>query len=444
MAGGRQDVKPRRRPRRFDAVGVGIGPFNLSLAALLGPTGFKARFFERNVAFQWHPGLLFPESTIQVSYLKDLVTLADPTSRFSFLAFLHAKKRFYRFINTAQARVHRVEFNQYMQWVASQLDNVEFNAEVEAVHLKEDHFEVRLSDRTLSTKNLVLGTGLVPNIPTWARPYLGRLLFHSIDYLDHPLDVTGKVVAVVGGGQSGAEVVFHLLRDSERLPKQLVWISSRGNFLPLDESPFTNELFTPAYSDYFFGLSAEQRELLLSEQRLASDGVSEALLQRIYNRLYELEFLAGRDDAPAGAGQGPNRPARMMPGQEVVDLRAGDQGCELMLRSRWGGSQAIRTDLVVLATGFGYELPEAMRPLADRLSWDRDGFSVRADFSIAWEGPADLRIYAQDAARHMRGVADPNLSLMAWRSAIIANSLLGRTVYDVAGESSAFDFDDDR
>jgi lysine N6-hydroxylase len=68
---------------------------------------------------------------------------------------------------------------------------------------------------------------------------------------------------------------------------------------------------------------------------------------------------------------------------------------------------------------------------------------VRSDFSIEWDGPPGLHIYAQNAARHMRGVADPNLSLMAWRSAVIANSLLGRTVYDVNGESSAFDFDRD-
>lgn len=423
----------------FDAIGVGIGPFNLSLAALLAPTSLHARFFERNAEFQWHPGLLFPEATIQVSYLKDLVTLADPTSRYSFLAFLHAKKRFYRFINTGQARVHRLEFNQYLQWVAGQLDNVEFGAEVRKVCLEADHFSVRLPDRTLSTTNLVLGTGLVPNIPLWARPYLGRELFHSIDYLDHPFDVTGKLVAVVGGGQSGAEVVFHLLRDNERLPMQLMWISSRGNFLPLDESPFTNELFTPAYSDYFFGLSREQRDLLLGEQRLASDGVSEALLQRIYNRLYELEFFERRDVGNDG-GQGTNRLARLMPGQDVVDLRPGAPGCELVLRSRWGDAQRVRADIVVLATGFAYDLPEAMRPLADRLSWDRDGFPVRADFSIVWDGPANLRIYAQDAARHMRGVADPNLSLMAWRSAIIANSLLGKTAYEVAGESSAIDF----
>jgi lysine N6-hydroxylase len=252
--------------------------------------------------------------------------------------------------------------------------------------------------------------------------------------------ITGKLVAVVGGGQSGAEVVFHLLRDNERLPMQLMWISSRGNFLPLDDSPFTNELFTPAYSDYFFGLSREQRDLLLGEQGLASDGVSEALLQRIYNRLYELDFFERQDQASDGGGQSANRLARLIPGQEVVDLRPGAPGCELVLRSRWGDPQRVRADIVVLATGFAYDLPEAMRPLSDRLSWDRDGFVVRADFSIVWDGPANLQIYAQDAARHMRGVADPNLSLMAWRSAMIANSLLGKTAYEVEGESSALDF----
>jgi lysine N6-hydroxylase len=99
----------------------------------------------------------------------------------------------------------------------------------------------------------------------------------------------------------------------------------------------------------------------------------------------------------------------------------------------------VRADVIVLGTGSSYGLPEAMQPLASQLSWDRDGFPVRADFSVEWDGPPGLRIYAQDAARNMRGVADPNLSLMAWRSAIIANSLVGRQVYDVTGESSVFD-----
>lgn len=414
----------------LDAVGVGAGPFNLSLAALLAPTSFNARFFDRSPDFQWHPGLLFPEAILQVSYLKDLVTLVDPTSQYSFLAFLRAHKRLYRFINRTEIRVSRKEFNQYLQWAAGRLPNVEFGAEVRGVALDQQSFSVQVDRRTIRTKNVVLGTGLVPNVPPWAGPHLGDVVFHSNDYLLHPIDATGRVVAVVGGGQSGAEVVWHLLQDLAHLPAQLVWISHRANFLPLDESPFTNELFNPVYSDYFFGLTPEQRDTLLAEQKLASDGVSPVLLQRVYDRLYDLEFLE-----PAG------RRVRLLPGNEVVGMQHGSSGCDLNLRDRWGASRTVRADVIVLGTGYNYALPEAMQPLANQLSWDRDGFPVRADFSIEWDGPPELRIYAQDAARHMRGIADPNLSLMAWRSAIIANSLLGRQVYDVSGESSVFDLD---
>jgi lysine N6-hydroxylase len=410
-----------------DAIGIGAGPFNLSLAALLAPTGFNARFFDRNPEFEWHPGLLLPEATIQVSYLKDLVTLVDPTSPYSFLAFLRAKKRLYRFINRSPP-VSRKEFNQYLHWVAGRLPNVEFGAEVREVTIDGPNFSVRLDGRVLRTTNIVLGTGLVPNVPPWARSHLGDRVFHSNDYLRHPIDATDRRVAVVGGGQSGAEVVWHLLLDLAHLPAELVWISQRPNFLPLDESPFTNELFNPVYSDYFFSLPAERREVLLAEQKLASDGISQGLLQRIYDRLYDLEFLE-----PAG------RRVRLMPGHEVMDMTHTAEGCDLGLRDRSGITRTVRADVIVLGTGYSYDLPQAMQPLATRIRWDRDGFPVRADFSVEWDAPPGLRIYAQDAARHMRGVADPNLSLMAWRSAIIANSLLGRELYDVTGESSVFD-----
>src|SRR3979411_270313 len=161
----------------LDAIGVGAGPFNLSLAALLAPTGFKARFFDKNDGFEWHPGLLFPEATIQVSFLKDLVTLVDPTSPYSFLAFLRARKRLYRFINRS-GNVSRLEFNQYLQWAAGRLPNVEFGAEVREVAIDEQAFAVQLDGRVVRTTNIVLGTGLVPNVPAWARPHLGDTVFH--------------------------------------------------------------------------------------------------------------------------------------------------------------------------------------------------------------------------------------------------------------------------
>src|SRR5579885_2783170 len=83
----------------YDLLGVGIGPFNLSLAALMSPLkSTNSIFFERRKSFVWHPGLLLPNAEIQVNYLKDLVTLVDPTNPYSFIAYLAKQKRLYRFM----------------------------------------------------------------------------------------------------------------------------------------------------------------------------------------------------------------------------------------------------------------------------------------------------------------------------------------------------------
>ncbi|NYA44769.1 SidA/IucD/PvdA family monooxygenase [Serratia fonticola] len=62
---------------------------NLSLAALLHPhPHITSAFFEQRSEFQWHPGLMLPNLTLQISFMKDLVSLVDPTSKLSFLAYL--------------------------------------------------------------------------------------------------------------------------------------------------------------------------------------------------------------------------------------------------------------------------------------------------------------------------------------------------------------------
>jgi lysine N6-hydroxylase len=139
----------------IDAVGVGIGPFNLSAAALLQPVKeIKSKFYDQVKSFVWHPGLLFPEATIQLSYLKDLVTLADPTSPYSFLSFLFAQRRLYRFINADFSRVTRMEFNQYLQWVCALLPNLEFGRSVVAITDDDDTLMVHFDDGVVRTKNI--------------------------------------------------------------------------------------------------------------------------------------------------------------------------------------------------------------------------------------------------------------------------------------------------
>lgn len=59
------------------------------------------------------------------------------------------------------------------------------------------------------------------------------------------------------------------------------------------------------------------------------------------------------------------------------------------------------------------------------------GLRLDEDFAAVWDGPPDRRIFVQNAARCSHGIYEPQLSLMAWRSARIVNTLTGREVFDL-------------
>lgn len=416
--------------RKLHVVGAGIGPSNVSVAALLEPVGVSSLFFDRREEFRWHPGMLFPEATIQNYFVKDLVTLVAPTSPYSFLSFLLEKKRLYRYLSAGMPRVKRTEFEQYYRWVAESLSNLRFGSQIESVDLDGDSLVIDLGSEKVETRHLILGTGLEPRLPSFALPFLGETVFHSSRFLEHCDNGSGRRIAIVGGGQSGAEIVNHLLADSSRLPEKIYWLTRRPNLLPLDDSPFIEEIFTPAYSDYFFALPRTQREQLLGVHRMASDGISTSLLQTIYRRLYDLEF-----------NEGQGRRWSLFPESEVEGLEPGPDGWQLRVREVQPGREStLDVDMVVLATGFEHRIPSFLDSLRPRLHLKGGEFTVREDFSIAWERENHNKIFVQNAARHCRGLPDPNLSLMAWRSAKIVNSLVDRQVYDVTESSSVFDW----
>jgi lysine N6-hydroxylase len=412
-----------------DLLGVGIGPANLSLAALAAPVpGLRTRFCERSPEFRWHPGLLDERALIQTSYLKDLVTPVDPTSRYSFLAFLRATGRLYRFLVVDPEHVSRVEFEQYYRWVARQLPALRFGAAVESVDFVDGLFAVRAGDRTVSARSLVLGTGRAPRVPEFAEPLLGPDVLHVSGYdLARPA-VAGRRVLVVGGGQSGAELFARLVEtEPDSAPAAVSWLSGRPNFLPLDDTPFTNELFFPGYVEHFRALPDADRRRALAQQVLASDGIDAGTLERIYRRLYALDFLAE-----------PALTYRLLPGHRLTGLTRRPGGLAAAVEPAGAPAELLDVDVVVLCTGFGSRRPAFLDPIADRIHGDGDGdYRVRADFSIGWDGPPDRPIYVQNAARHSHGIADPNLSLAAWRSAVIVNSVCGRPVYDTAPGSAA-------
>ncbi|WP_353981521.1 SidA/IucD/PvdA family monooxygenase [Salinicola endophyticus] len=409
----------------LDLAGVGAGPFNLSIAALADSRlpQLATRFFERRQALSWHPGLMLPDTHLQTGFLKDLVTAVAPDSRHSFLNYLVSHRRFYRFLNAELGSVSRAEFSDYLRWVGERLESVTLGQGVREIDLDAHGFRLRTDSGDYRARHLCLGTGKAPWMPEFATALRGPHCLHASEIAHTRRDFSGLRVVVVGGGQSGADVFLNALRGHWGQPRSLDWISRRRNFEPLDETAFTNEYFTPGYTSAFHGLPRAVREREVAAQKLASDGITPVALQTLYRELYHRFDVLGEP-----------RWARLLPHRSAVALQRQGAGMRLTTEHGLGGErERFDADVVIFATGFCSQLPACLAPLAERLTRDAQGELVLGPhFEVAWDGPAAHRLYAVNAGRHSHGIAEPQLSLMAWRSATILNHVAGREVFDLA------------
>ena len=370
---------------------------------------------------------------MQTSPLKDLVTLVDPASRFGFLSYLKARRRLYRALVRGLEHVSRAEFDDYLRWAAERLPGLHFGEPVDTIDLDGDAFLVSTGKRRVRTNVVVVGVGRAPYVPAFAERRLGPTVFHSSTFLTEPRDFTDKRVVVIGGGQSGAEVVRELLRGTHGRARSIVWVSCRANLFGLEDSPFVNEWFFPQHSSWYNALPPETRRRVLEDQVLASDGIRLETLESVYDLLYALEV--GQHEPPLDY--------EIHLSTDVEAVVPGQGGERLTLRNRLTGSAGqVTADVVVACTGYDWVLPAFLDGLSPKLSL-RDGWrggielAVRDDFSVEWDGPENCRLYVQNGAVTQHGVSDPNLSLLSWRSATILNSILGRSAYDCGAESGA-------
>jgi lysine N6-hydroxylase len=400
---------------KTQVAGIGVGPANLSLASLLYPTEVSNIFFDRKPQFSWHPGLQIPNASLQVSFLKDLVTLADPTNPFSFLAYLHAHGRIYHFLNARFEAVTREEFSLYLRWAADKNPNVNFDEDVIEVAFKDD-FVIKTNRRVIQSDNISVAVGKVPYVPDFVAFKLGPTAFHSADYMSHAGRMGGKRVAVVGSGQSGAEVFQHLIsQDAEATPASVSWISRRACYWPLDDSPFTNDLFMPCHQRYFASLNEETRRRFLTDNVLTSDGISESTLRDIYQRIYLQRFVKGKICE-----------IEMLPARTVTHVIRETGGWVLRLaHDDVEANETLKFDVVIWATGYRNAPVPFLEPLAHRLRLAGDEFVVDDSFAAQWDGPRNRSIFVHNASRTQKGLADPNLSLLAWRSEKMLERLTG-------------------
>jgi lysine N6-hydroxylase len=412
----------------YDFIAIGLGPFNLGLACLTEPiTKLNGLFLESKPDFDWHSGMLLESSTLQTPFLSDLVTLADPTSPFSFLNYLKESGRLYAFYIRENFYPLRTEYNDYCRWAAARLANIRFGHRVTAVDYDEsaEHYVVHAERvatgerRTFAARRLVLGTGTTPYLPEAARD-LGGQAVHSSGYLNAKCSLQSKdSITIVGSGQSAAEIYYDLLQDIDTYGYELIWVTRSPRFFPLEYTKLTLEMTSPEYVDYFHGLPAATRDRLVATQKGLYKGINSELINEIFDLLYTKNrqcpcptWLLTNTALTSAKFDAAYR-------TYVLRLRQEEQGTDFTL-----GTQGL-----ILATGYQYRPPEFLTPIADRIEWDENGrFAVRRNYSIDVTGHG---IFLQNGAEHTHSLTAPDLGMGAYRNSWIIRELLGREEYPV-------------
>jgi L-ornithine N5-monooxygenase len=410
----------------FDLAGIGFGPSNLALAIALREQSpsVDVLFLEKQPRFGWHRGMLIEGTTMQVSFLKDLATMRNPSSEFSFLNYLKAKDRLVDFINHKTMFPSRVEFHDYLEWAAARFaSQVEFNSEVVAVRPVVTDGAVVACDVTVRrggdpdrlvtrrARNLAVATGLEPRLPDGLTA--GPRIWHTRDLMDRLPELgQPRRLLVVGAGQSAAEAADFL---HQRFPRtEVCAVFTKYGYTPADDSPFANGIFDPAAVDHFYGASDDVKRMLMAYHSSTNySAVDLDVINALYRRVYQ-EKVSGEQRL------------RVMNVSRVVELAEQPGLVRTVVEFLPTGERTVLdADVVVCATGYRSGDPLALLGELGEHCLRRDDGSLRVerDYRLATTDDVRCGIYVQGATEHTHGISSTLLSNTAVRAGEIARSL---------------------
>ncbi|WP_433235692.1 lysine N(6)-hydroxylase/L-ornithine N(5)-oxygenase family protein [Streptosporangium sp. CA-135522] len=413
-----------------DLIGVGFGPANLALAIAVhehnhtaGQETVRAAFAERQPRFGWHRGMLLDGATMQVSFLKDLATMRNPTSAFGFLPYLHERGRLVDFINHKTMFPTRLEFHDYLEWAAAQVrHDVHYGTAVRALRplVGRDGtiaaVEVVATDGRIlgRTRNVVLGVGLQPHLPEGV--HVSERVWHSNDLLSR-LGTLSRTrhdrFLVVGAGQSAAEVVEYLHRTHPHA--EICAVHSRYGYSPADDSPFANRIFDPGAVDHFYDAPDSVKQTLLAYHGNTNYAVVDIdLIDELYRRVYA-ERVSGRGRL------------RIMNMSRVVEVQRLPDGVRARVDGPGAGEpEFLHCDALIFATGYR---PADLTPILGDLAGlcvtdDQGRLQLTRDYRVRTDPALRCGIYLQGGTEHSHGLSSSLLSNSAIRAGEILRSLL--------------------
>ncbi|GAF19010.1 LOW QUALITY PROTEIN: siderophore biosynthesis protein, monooxygenase [Bacillus sp. JCM 19046] len=413
----------------YDVIGIGIGPFNLGLAALLEEkTTLSTAFFDETDVFQWHPGMLLDGTDLQVPFLADLVTFANPRSKYTFLNYAHIHERLMTFFFFNRFDVPRLEYNAYCQWVSQQLETVILER-VKMLFMKQMKsdtkwsFKEKISNESFMQIILSLG-GKYPLVPGDMAEQLNDDIIHSSVYGHHEEDIkAARVVTVVGSGQSAAEIFYKLLHAQPEHDYELSWFTRSAGFFQLEDSKVGQELFSPSYVDYFHDLPYEARKEALPLLGNLRNGVQQKTLHKIYDLLYHRSIHTNRS------------PALIQAAIEVDSIEKSGPRSYKLIGQQWQQQKEFshQTEKVVLATGYKPAIPKWLEAMKSDLVMESDKeFAVTRNAELQFKEKRSNRIFTLTNLEHGLGTSATNLGLSVERNARIVNELVGETVYQTS------------
>ncbi|OII69342.1 ornithine monooxygenase [Streptomyces sp. CC77] len=414
----------------MDVLGVGFGPANLSLAiALQEDLPQKNAFFlEAAPDPVWQGGLLLDGSNMQNHPNRDLVTLRNPRSRYSFLNYLFEQGRLIEHLNLPMEFPLRKEYAQYIDWATRQFrPQVAFGTRATDIAVAETdgaaEYVVTCADGTQHrARSLVVGTGRTPYVPGPFASLDTPQVCHLTRYLPTVRELTEppRSIAVVGGSQSAVEITLDLAR---RFPQAKIVNYVRKFGLRLkDTSPFSEEGFFPSFTDYYYQADRASKNELDAYMRPTNYSSTDAdVLHHLYALMYEQRldgdqrvFVRGNSEIRTAEPDGDG--VRL----EVEEIHTKDVSTE-------------HVDLVVLATGFRdlgpgrhqEAYPELLAGVIDRFQFDDDGYLVvEPDYRLRPRTDGTPPLFLNGLCESSHGIGDAgSFSLLSLRAATILNGL---------------------
>ncbi|MEU2660145.1 SidA/IucD/PvdA family monooxygenase [Streptomyces sp. NPDC007325] len=423
--------------RCHDVLGIGFGPANLALAIALEEEGhdLDIRFLEARPGPSWQSAMMLDGSDIQNHPVRDLVSLRNPRSRYSFINYLFENGRLLDHLNLPMEFPLRKEYAQYVTWAAGHFGRlVDYGTHVTGVTLGRDadglpRYTVTTSaGETLQARALVVGTGRAPFVPEPFDAVDSPRVFHLTRYLPalRELEEAGVVprrVTVVGGSQSAVELTLDLAR---RYPQAQVTTLVRSLTLrEKDTSPFSEEGYFPGFTDYYYGASRERKDAIDQFMRLTNYSSADGdVLRELYRLIYEQRLDGEQRVFVSGSRQ-------------VRSLEVGEDGVRMSVDElNTGVSEVHEADFVVLATGFRdlgpaahqERVPALMRGVAEEFAFDAHGYlAVGPDYEVRPVAPETPALFLNGLCESSHGIGDAgSFSLLSLRAKVIAESLRKR------------------